>query len=59
MFYFSDNSLILCYSSCFCLVLSLCDSISSEKLNGHRAFEFITHFSFETLHFIIVMITNK
>ena len=39
VFYFSDNSLILCYSSCFVFYSHYVDSISSKKLNGHHAFE--------------------
>ena len=40
MFYFSDNSLVLCYSSCFRIVFPYYGySISNEKLNGHQAFE--------------------
>ena len=34
-----DNSLVLCYSSCFVLCSHYGDSTSSKKLNGHRAFE--------------------
>ena len=32
MFYFSDNSLILCYSSCFVWYSNYGDSSSSKKL---------------------------
>ena len=39
MFYFSDNSLILCYSSSFALYSHYGDSSSSKKLNGNQAFE--------------------
>ena len=41
MFYFSDNSLILCYSFCFCLVFHYGDGSFSKKLHGHQAFEFM------------------
>ena len=66
MVYFSDNSLILCYSSCFVLYSHYGDSISSKKLNGHRHLIYaplgnthFSHFSFETTDFILVMITHK
>ena len=40
VFYFSDDSLILCYSSrAFVLYSHYDDSISSKKLNVHQAFE--------------------
>ena len=39
MFYFSDNSLVLSYSSRFCIVYHYGYSISNEKLNEHQAFE--------------------
>ena len=39
VFYFPDNSLTLCYSSCFCLVFPYGDSSSTKKLNGHQAFD--------------------
>ena len=37
MFYFPDNYLVLCYSSCFLLYSHYGYSISNEKLNGHQA----------------------
>ena len=39
VFYFSDNSLVLCYSPCFFWYSHYGDSSSSKKLNGHKALE--------------------
>ena len=57
MFYFSNNSLILCYSSCFVLYSHYGDSSSGEKLNGHQALEsmsllgeLISPFKLNTFH---------
>ena len=42
VFSFSGNSLMLCYSSCFVLYFHYDDSISSKKLNGYHAFEYMS-----------------
>ena len=63
VFYFSDNSLVLWYSSCFCIVLysHYGHSISNEKLNGHQAVESwplrSTCGSFQRIHFIIIYLS--
>ena len=57
MFHFSYNSYAIL--RVFALYSHYGNSISNEKLNGHRAFESLGHFSLQTTHFIIVIIANK